>query len=215
MSDAPTFVRDTPTFTRDAPVGPLASAFDRILGAAREGYGSEGLPSILTPKAQQALETSPGIVNREINAPLARLAGTALAGMGGLFRGGQQAIEEATGNRDLAALPEAFMGSPGMLRAPRVPEPALPDISGLRLAPRTKLIDAPAPTETARAAPAPHFTRDPNQTAIPGTGPSAVQAQAARDAGRGTLHADVTQKPADEGLFDTNARKQRPLFTRD
>ena len=54
----------------------------------------------------------------------------------------------------------------------------------------------------------PTFTKDPNQIAMPGTEPSAVQAQAARDAGRGTLHAD-------EGLFDINARKQRPLFTRD
>lgn len=51
------------------------------------------------------------------------------------------------------------------------------------------------------------------QTALPGTAPSAVQAQAARDAqGRGALLAKKPQKPANEGLFAPDTSGQSELF---
>lgn len=54
---------------------------------------------------------------------------------------------------------------------------------------------------------------DMKQTALPGTAPSAVQAQAARDAqGRGALLAKVPQKPMDQGLFAPDTSGQANLF---
>ncbi len=171
MPDAPAFTRDAPTFTRDsAPAftrdhpSSGGGAFGRIFGAAREGYGPKAFPSILTTEAQSALESSPGIVNREINAPLARVAGTAMALGGAGFRGLQQgAVEagEALGQpqlgRDVAAMPEAFMGTPGMFRTPAGEPP--PEVSP-RVEPQAPMPprpDTPAPTGAAprRALPAP------------------------------------------------------------
>jgi hypothetical protein len=49
---------------------------------------------------------------------------------------------------------------------------------------------------------------------MPGTEPSAVQAQAARDAqGRGALQAEVPQKKADEGLFKPDTSGQGTLYS--
>jgi hypothetical protein len=55
---------------------------------------------------------------------------------------------------------------------------------------------------TQREAPEPTIRTDPNQATMPGMEPSAVQAQAARDAqGRGGIGPTGDVKPADEGLF--------------
>jgi hypothetical protein len=58
----------------------------------------------------------------------------------------------------------------------------------------------------------PTIRNDERQAAIPGTGPSAVQAQAARDqTGRGALRAEGEQKPANEGLFARPEKEQPGL----
>lgn len=72
----------------------------------------------------------------------------------------------------------------------------------LRSAAHSDLLGRPVTEPRAVATPEPTIRNDPNQAAMPGMEPSAVQAQAARDqAGRGALQTDVPQKPADEGLF--------------
>lgn len=69
-------------------------------------------------------------------------------------------------------------------------------------------VGRPIARETVVRTPEPAVRNDPNQAAMPGMAPSAVQAQAARDqAGRGALLPKTEQKPADEGLF---ARAETP-----
>lgn len=70
-----------------------------------------------------------------------------------------------------------------------------------------------AEPQAPRAAAEPTIRNDERQIGLPGTEASAVQAQAARDAGRGTLHGDVTQKPANEGLFAPDMSGQGSLYS--
>lgn len=66
----------------------------------------------------------------------------------------------------------------------------------------------------AKRQPEPTIKNDTRQDVMPGMGPSAVQAQAARDAqGRGALQSDVAQKPADEGLFAPDTSGQTELYS--
>lgn len=75
-------------------------------------------------------------------------------------------------------------------RRPPLPKPEGPDLFGAGR--------APAVPRT----PEPTVRTDPRQETMPGMGPSAVQAQAARDqTGRGGLEPRVLQARADEGLF--------------
>lgn len=121
----------------------FARPFANIVGAgvqgAEEGFGSQ--PLGMSQQTQDAL-TKAGVFNgpdeynplKGINKALvgggaaaADLAGRAVSG---LFRGGQAAVAQTGAElgapllgRDIAALPEAFMGEPGMLVAPSlVPE---------------------------------------------------------------------------------------------
>ena len=68
--------------------------------------------------------------------------------------------------------------------------------------PPTDLLGRPIKEPTAPTGPEPTIKNDIRQIGIPGTEPSAVQAQAAADQkGRGGLMPTEEQKPADEGLF--------------
>lgn len=104
----------------------------------KEGFGSD--PLGLSPQTQTALENNgvynkPGeynplkAINRAVINPLAAGADLALRGESALLRGGQAVVAQtgaALGapilGRDLAALPEAFMGSAPDAGIPRAPE---------------------------------------------------------------------------------------------
>lgn len=80
-------------------------------------------------------------------------------------------------------------------------------------APAADLLGKPVAEPRSKATPEPTIRNDPNQITMPGTEPSAVQAQAARDAqGRGALQSDVGQKPPDEGLFAPDTSGQGKLY---
>lgn len=79
---------------------------------------------------------------------------------------------------------------------------------------QTDLLGRPAPAPRAPSVAAATIRNDTRQDLIPGTEPSAVQAQAARDAqGRGALQTDVAQKPANEGLFAPDTSGQGKLYS--
>lgn len=68
------------------------------------------------------------------------------------------------------------------------------------------------PESATRAAPEPTIRTDQRQAVMPGMGPSAVQAQAARDqAGRGGINPRGAVRPADEGLFKPQETPQPEL----
>ena len=69
--------------------------------------------------------------------------------------------------------------------------------------------------EPEQRAAVPTFRTDPRQEAMPGMEPSAVQAQASRDAtGRGGLEPRVPQARPDEGLFGREAPEEGALLSR-
>lgn len=152
--------KKTATFDHESAVP--ESALRHIVSAGLTGYkeGFEGTPPILSPEIQAALDR----VQEKggIKGYLAGLASTAaddvhapLAVGPGLFRAGQamvaQAGEEAGQpqlGRDIAAMPEAFMGAPGMLRTPEAPPPG--GFARPRAEPGFR--DAPAPSPAAPTA---------------------------------------------------------------
>jgi Transglycosylase SLT domain len=78
----------------------------------------------------------------------------------------------------------------------------------------TDLLGRPVAEPRAKAQPEPTIHNDQRQITMPGAEPSAIQAQAARDAqGRGALQSDVTQKLADEGLFAPDTSGQGTLYS--
>jgi hypothetical protein len=79
--------------------------------------------------------------------------------------------------------------------------------------PPADILGHPLTEPARRVQPAPTIRTDERQVGIPGTGPSAVQAQAARDAGRGTLRREGPQKAADEGLFAPDTSGQGTLYS--
>lgn len=80
-------------------------------------------------------------------------------------------------------------------------------------APTTDLLGRPIAEPRAAAAPEPTIRTDQRQIGLPGTEPSAVQTQAARDVGRGTLRGEGPQKPPDEGLFAPDTTGQGTLYS--
>lgn len=113
-----------PPPTTPAVLSPVAAAQrvgGNVINAAREGFGSE--PLGMGPGLTNRLSAYPGMV--PLLAPMATAGDAALRGMGAVFRGGQELLSSggaALGapqlGRDLAAMPEAFMGSPGGMAAP-------------------------------------------------------------------------------------------------
>lgn len=94
-------------------------------------------------------------------------------------------------------------GSPQYARRPPKPPPSGPDLFGGER------------REPEQRAAVPTFRTDPRQEAMPGMEPSAVQAQAARDAtGRGGLEPRVPQARPDEGLFGREAPEEGSLLSR-
>lgn len=94
-------------------------ALDRTVGAVREGW--EGGSHPLTPAYEAAVDEGGPVGRYIVNPALRALTGVPAA----LFRGGQQAVMETANQivpgtgRDLAAIPEAFAGTPQLMPHPQ------------------------------------------------------------------------------------------------
>ena len=133
---------------------PAPGAIGRIAQAGKEGF--QGSPDLLTPEAKQYLieHGGPLDLGRNITVPAANLGSDILALGGGLFRGGQQFLQEAISpidprlGRDVAAMPEAFptgnIAEPGVLPRQYLAEP--PAVQPSRYG-------APGPAQTAEVYP--------------------------------------------------------------
>ena len=107
-------------------VGSIADSARNIGAAAVRGFqeGSQPLPPLVTPVMEGLGVFGPAGggtlvqgMNRQLIGPLAQLGEYALRGANGLFRGAQAGVAQAGAEidqpqlgRDLAAIPEAFMG---------------------------------------------------------------------------------------------------------
>lgn len=107
-----------PPSTPRTGVPPHSAASQRVGQAVAEGF--QGGPSL--PR------TPPNLVMAPVYNPLLGLAETALRSAGGLYRGAQQLGVETISPllgpqaaRDIVSIPDAFMGSPGVMRAPGRP----------------------------------------------------------------------------------------------
>lgn len=119
--------RSSPAVETGTTVGDMAAGARNIGAAAVQGFreGAQPLPPLVTPVMEGLGVFGPGGtngtpmqgINRQIIAPVAQLGEWALRGANGLFRGAQAGVAQAgveVGQpqlgRDLAAMPEAFMG---------------------------------------------------------------------------------------------------------
>lgn len=137
-----------------APLQAGVDAAGRVGAAMAQGAaeGSKPLPPLVTP-VMEALGIYPPAagggtalqgVNRLLINPIATAGEAALRAVGGAFRGAQAGVAQAGAEvgqpqlgRDLAAMPDAFMGAPGSLGAPRQPANRLTptsDAANLRIA---------------------------------------------------------------------------------
>lgn len=118
---------------------------------------------------------------------------------------------------DAGVQPGDLHGGEGHETAPGITQNPEPDHPITQTAtPQADLLGDNIPEMKVRPGAEPTVKNDPNQATMPGMEPSAVQAQAARDAeGRGALQSDVPQKPANEGLFERPAADQGglPLYS--
>ena len=97
---------------------------------------------------------------------------------------------------------------------PKAPPPLTEQQRATASAPPTDLLGRPITEPAPARVAAPTIRNDARQDVMPGMGPSAVQAQAARDAqGRGALQGDGVQKAADEGLFAPDTSGQGKLYS--
>lgn len=175
----------------------LRQRHEAITQGWREGY--EGTPPVLTPEAEAALEQ-----RRQQGGMVGTLAGAGETAAdfltGALKRGGgalgaiqgavAQSIAEATGDeqlgRDIASMPEAFMGMPGALRTPEAapaagPQPRVEPTFGARpaavsaaaLPAPPRLLPGPGEPPEA-AAPPPTAPIPPEEP--PGAAPAAAEA---------------------------------------
>lgn len=118
--------RSSPAVETGTTVGSMADSARNIGAAAVRGYqeGSQPLPPLVTPVMEGLGVFGPAGggtlvqgMNRQLIGPLAQLGEYALRGANGLFRGAQAGVAQAGAEidqpqlgRDLAAIPEAFMG---------------------------------------------------------------------------------------------------------
>lgn len=118
--------RSSPAVETGTTVGSIADSARNIGAAAVRGFqeGSQPLPPLVTPVMEglgvfgpAGNDTLVQGMNRQLIGPLAQLGEYALRGANGLFRGAQAGVAQAGAEidqpqlgRDLAAIPEAFMG---------------------------------------------------------------------------------------------------------
>ena len=198
--------RSSPAVETGTTVGDIAASAGNIGSAAAQGFreGSQPMPPLVTP-VMEGLGVYPPAAgggtllqraNKLVMDPLAAGGELALRVLGGAFRGAQAGVAQAGAEvdqpqlgRDLAAMPEAFMGAlPG--GAPRQPNrlaPAVPEYVPLPDKPR---IYMRADIGETRAAPdfmPPGVQRPPVAPVAPPDflPPGATMAPAADDAARG------------------------------
>lgn len=208
--------RSSPAVETGTTVGDIAASARNIAGAAAQGFreGSQPMPPLVTPVMEELGVYPPAAgggtllqrANKLVMDPLAAGGELALRVLGGAFRGAQAGVTQAGREggdapmlgvlgspqqlgRDLAAMPEAFMGAlPG--GAPRQPNrlaPAVPEYVPLPDKPR---IYMRADIGETRAAPdfmPPGVQRPPAAPVAPPDflPPGATMAPAADDAARG------------------------------
>ncbi|CAB4144822.1 SNF2-related, N-terminal domain containing protein [uncultured Caudovirales phage] len=111
-----------------APLGRIAAETAR---GAWQGFREGGV--IPAGDYQRSIETFGPVAGYPLNVLASGIDLAARAGSG-VFRGGQAAVQQAFSEigqpalgRDVAAMPEAFAGSPGGMRRPGPPRPAAPE----------------------------------------------------------------------------------------
>lgn len=162
----------------------VPSAVGRVGAAAVQGFqeGAQQPPPLVTPLMERLGVYPPaqggGTVLQGMNKllidPIAQAGEWAVRGVGGLFRGAQAGVAQAGEEvgqpqlgRDLAAMPEAFMGGTPFMRPP----------AANRLAPRAaEPTPAPLPAPAPPVVPAPDFLppgvqRPPAPSPVPSAPP--------------------------------------------
>lgn len=120
--------------------GAVGRVVEAGIQGAKEGFGDPIGQTILTPEAQESLDAKQreggvGGFMANLGSTVAKDIGTAGGVIGGglnaAFRGAQGAVAQTGAElgapqlgRDIAALPEAFMGQPHGLGRPKAPSPA-------------------------------------------------------------------------------------------
>lgn len=171
---------EAPDFASQLPSTGTGNVIRAMLGGYKEGF--EGTPGLLTRYAQAELDRiqeqggiKGGLANllslvaEDVHAPLAVGPGVFRAIQAGVAQLGTEAGQPALG-RDIAALPEAFLGSPGMLRTP---EGAAPSVAAPRVEPGFGPEPSPGGGPTPRltgpeappVAPAPRLLAAPTEAA--------------------------------------------------
>jgi hypothetical protein len=198
--------RSSPAVETGTTVGDIAASAGNIGSAAAQGFreGSQPMPPLVTP-VMEGLGVYPPAAgggtllqraNKLVMDPLAAGGELALRVLGGAFRGAQAGVAQAGAEvdqqqlgRDLAAMPEAFMGAlPG--GAPRQPNrlaPAVPEYVPLPDKPRIYMRADIGETRAAPEFMPPGVQRPPAAPVAPPDflPPGATMAPAADDAAMG------------------------------
>lgn len=136
--DAKPFVNST---TTGGIMKAFGHEFGQAFGSEQLGLSPEGTKwlskiGIFAPEGQEKYQNPFQAFNEGVLVNTAAFLDGAIRAAGGIFRGGQAATMEALGGgqfgREIAALPEAFMGSPGSLGKVEM-RPGLPPVSSPNL----------------------------------------------------------------------------------
>ena len=170
------------------------------LGYAPENIRAEAVAQVAEGVVTKARREAPittravDAMNRAVEAIGSGLRGQGFWSADGVFRAVMQGRVKGEG--------KGGADGESLSRRPPKPPPSGPDLFGGER------------REPEQRAAVPTFRTDPRQEAMPGMEPSAVQAQASRDAtGRGGLEPRVPQARPDEGLFGRPQPQTAPLIT--
>ena len=171
------------------------------LGYAPENIRAEAVAQVAEGVVTKARREAPittravDAMNRAVEAIGSGLRGQGFWSADGVFRAVMQGRVKGEG--------KGGADGESLSRRPPKPPPSGPDLFGGER------------REPEQRAAVPTFRTDPRQEAMPGMEPSAVQAQASRDAtGRGGLEPRVPQARPDEGLFGREAPEEGALLSR-
>ena len=171
------------------------------LGYTPEQVRKEAVARVAEEVVTQARREAPittravEAMNRAVEAIGSGLRGQGFWSADGVFRAVMQGRVKGEG--------KGGADGESLSRRPPKPPPSGPDLFGGER------------REPEQRAAVPTFRTDPRQEAMPGMEPSAVQAQASRDAtGRGGLEPRVPQARPDEGLFGREAPEEGSLLSR-
>lgn len=205
------------------PPGPALNIAAAGVKGAIEGFGNPLGQTILSPEAQAILDARQrqgGVggalagLGSTVATDIGTAGGMVLGAGNALLRGAQGAVAQTGAElgapqlgRDVAAIPEAFAGSPNML-ARVVPTELPPQLRPFRAAEDGNLL-ANVPRATDRpAVPAPPNALDPNYQAPEAAivGPQSVGAAASRDLSN---PAAIMMTPAETAAYAATAEGQK------